>query len=142
MAPFFEPLREADLDDSDFDEDEVDISDLRDKYEVQLEQGFDSFVVVDGLPSVTEEQRPKLVKFLLKKMNQVGKTKEDKIEMPMGDDGKSLRFVSLCLVKVTLQLLICALLDLLSSSTHPLPRPPRQSGNSTLYPSTRTTRSV
>ena len=36
-------------------------------------------------------KKPKLVKFLLKKLNQVGKTREDLIYMPMGDDGKSLR---------------------------------------------------
>ncbi|KAM7192156.1 eukaryotic translation initiation factor 3 [Naviculisporaceae sp. PSN 640] len=92
MAPSFDHLREEDLDEEDFDVDEVDISDLREKYEVSLEQGYDTFVVIDGLPEVTEEQKPKLVKFLLKKLNTVGKTREDLIFMPMGDDGKSLRF--------------------------------------------------
>ncbi|TLS21154.1 uncharacterized protein PpBr36_10596 [Pyricularia pennisetigena] len=92
MAPSYEHLREADLDEDEFDEDEVDVSDLREKFEVQLEQGFDTFVVIDGLPEVTEEQKPKLVKFLLKKLTSVGKTKEDMIDMPMGPDGKSLRF--------------------------------------------------
>ena len=89
MAPSFDHLREADLDDDEYDEEEVDISDLRAKYEVQLEQGFDTFVVIDGLPVVTEDQKPKLVKFLLKKLNSVGRTTEDSIEMPMGEDGKS-----------------------------------------------------
>ena len=93
MAPSFETLRDENLDDDDFDENEVDISDLKEKYEVQLEQGFDTFVVVDGLPVVTEEQKPKLVKFLLKKLNTAGKTREDLIFMPMGDDGKSLQYV-------------------------------------------------
>ncbi|KAF4982314.1 hypothetical protein FZEAL_2043 [Fusarium zealandicum] len=92
MAPSFDHLREADLDDDEFNEDEIDISDLRERFEVQLELGYDSFVVVDGLPAVTEEQKPKLVKFLLKKLNSVGKTKEDLIHMPMGDNGKSLQF--------------------------------------------------
>jgi translation initiation factor 3 subunit B len=92
MAPTFEHLRDADLDDDDFNEDEIDISDLREKFEVQLEQGYDSFVVIDGLPQVTEEQKPKLVKFLLRKLNTVGTTKEDLIHMPMGDDGKSMRY--------------------------------------------------
>jgi translation initiation factor 3 subunit B len=92
MAPSFDHLREADLDDEEFNEDDIDISDLREKFEVQLEQGYDSFVVIDGLPEVTEEQKPKLVKFLLKKLNTVGKTKEELIHMPMGDDGKSMRF--------------------------------------------------
>lgn len=92
MAPSFDHLRDAD-DDVDFDEDEIDISDLREKYEVQLEQGYDAFVVIDGLPEVTEEQKPKLVKFLLKKLNAVGRVREESVYMPMGDDGKSLRSV-------------------------------------------------
>ncbi|KAF6844602.1 eukaryotic translation initiation factor 3 [Colletotrichum musicola] len=92
MAPSFDHLREADLDDDEYDEEEIDISDLREKYEVQLEHGYDTFVVVDGLPEVTEDMKPKLVKFLLKKLNTVGKTKEDLIYMPIGDNGKSLRF--------------------------------------------------
>jgi len=92
MAPSFDHLREADLDEDDFDEDEVDISDLQEKYKVQLEHGFDTFVVVDGLPKVNEEQKPKLVKFLLKKLNQVGRVREDTVEMPMGPDGESLRY--------------------------------------------------
>jgi translation initiation factor 3 subunit B len=92
MAPTFEHLREADLDDDEFNDDEIDTSDLRERFEVQLEQGYDSFVVVDGLPKVNEEQKPKLVKFLLKKLNTVGKTREDMIHMPMGDDGQSLSF--------------------------------------------------
>jgi hypothetical protein len=91
MAPTFDHLREEDLDDEDLDEDELDFSDLREKFEVQLEQGYDTFVVIDGLPEVNEEQKPKLVKFLLKKLNTVGKTKEDLIHMPMGEDGKSMR---------------------------------------------------
>jgi translation initiation factor 3 subunit B len=86
-------LREEDLDEEDFDVDEVDISDLREKYEVQLEQGYDTFVVIDNLPAVNEEQKPKLIKVLLKRLNTVGRTREDLIYMPMGDDGKSLRCV-------------------------------------------------
>lgn len=91
MAPTFEHLREADLDDDEFNDDEIDTADLRERFEVQLEQGYDSFVVVDGLPEVNEEQKPKLVKFLLKKLNTVGKTREDMVYMPMGEDGQSQR---------------------------------------------------
>jgi translation initiation factor 3 subunit B len=91
MAPSFDHLREADLDEEEFDEDEIDISDLRERYEVQLEQGYDTFVVIDGLPAVTEEQKPRLIKFLMKKFNAVGTAREDSIFMPFGDDGKSLR---------------------------------------------------
>jgi translation initiation factor 3 subunit B len=92
MAPSFDHLVEENLDDEEFNEDEVDISDLKQKYEVQLESGLDTFVVVDGLPKVNEEQKPKLVKFLLKKLNTVGRTREDQIYMPMGEDGSSLRY--------------------------------------------------
>lgn len=66
-------------------------ADLRERFEVQLEQGLDAFVVIDGLPEVTEETKPKLVKFLLRKLNSVGKAKEDSVYMPMNEDGKSLR---------------------------------------------------
>ncbi len=95
MAPSFDHLVEENLDDEEFDEDEVDISDLKQKYEVQLESGLDTFVVVDGLPTVDEAQKPKLIKFLLKKMNSVGRTREDQIYMPMGEDGKSMKYVDL-----------------------------------------------
>ncbi|KAI1370960.1 eukaryotic translation initiation factor 3 [Hypoxylon crocopeplum] len=91
MAPSFDHLRDADVDEDDYDESEIDISDLREKYEVQLEQGYDTFVVIDGLPEVTEDQKPKLVKFLLKKLNQIGKVTEEQIYMPV-EDGRSLRF--------------------------------------------------
>jgi translation initiation factor 3 subunit B len=94
MAPSFDHLVEENLDDEEFNEDEVDISDLKQKYEVQLESGLDTFVVVDGLPKVNEEQKPKLVKFLLKKLNTVGRTREDQIYMPMGEDGSSLRYAA------------------------------------------------
>lgn len=105
MAPSFDHLREADLDDDEFNEDDIDISDLREKFEVSLEQGYDAFVVVDGLPKVTEDQKPKLLKFLLKKLNTVGRTREDLVYMPMGDDGYSMRLVAafdIALVALTL----------------------------------------
>jgi translation initiation factor 3 subunit B len=91
MAPSFDTLAHADLDD-DYDESEIDFSDLKERFDVQMTQGYDTFVVVDGLPTVDEQQKPKLIKFLLKKLTGAGKTKEDNIFMPMGDDGKSLNF--------------------------------------------------
>jgi len=87
MAPSFDHL--PDPEDDEFDEEELDFSDLRERFEVQLEQGLDGFVVIDGLPEVTEETKPKLIKFLLRKLNGVGKTREDSIYMPIGEDGKS-----------------------------------------------------
>lgn len=90
MAPSFDQL--PDPEEEDFDsEAELDFSDLKERFEVQLEQGLDGFVVIDGLPEVDEKSKPKLIKFLLKKLNSVGKAKEDSIFMPLGEDGKSHR---------------------------------------------------
>lgn len=83
MAPSFENLPV----DDDFDEDEIDFSDLREQYEVRLEEGLDTFVVIDGLPKVPEDSKGKLVKFILRKLNSVGKVREDTIYMPLGEDG-------------------------------------------------------
>lgn len=41
--------------------------------------------MIDGLPVVPEDSKQKLVKFLLKKLNTVGKTREDAIFMPLDD---------------------------------------------------------
>lgn len=60
-------------------------ADLQAQYEVRLEQGLDTFVVVDGLPVVEEDKRQKLIKFLLKRLNTVGKTKEDAVHMPLNE---------------------------------------------------------
>jgi translation initiation factor 3 subunit B len=88
MAPSFDHL--PDPEEEDYDEDEeLDFSDLREKYDVQIQQGLDTFVCVDGLPKVTEETKPKLIKFLLRKLNTVGKTKEDLIFMPVGESGQT-----------------------------------------------------
>ena len=63
--------------------------DLQEKYEVQLEQGLDAFVVVDGLPVVPNESKDKLVKFLMRKLNTAGKTRQDAIFMPMNEKNMS-----------------------------------------------------
>lgn len=83
MPPSFENLPV----DDEFDEDEIDFSDLRQQYEVRLEEGLDTFVVIDGLPKVPEENAPKLTKFLLRKLNTVGKAKEESVFMPLDNDG-------------------------------------------------------
>ncbi|KAI9850408.1 MAG: Translation initiation factor 3 subunit b, partial [Pleopsidium flavum] len=62
MAPSFESLRDGDEDSYD-EEEEIDFSDLREQYEVRLEEGLDAFVVIDGLPIVPEDSKQKLVKF-------------------------------------------------------------------------------
>ena len=86
MAPSFDNLPEDDGFDSD---EEIDFSDLREQHEVRLEQGLDAFVVVDGLPIVPEDSKQRLVKFLLKKLNTVGKAREDGVFMPSNEEGMS-----------------------------------------------------
>ena len=44
-------------------------------------------MVADGLPVVPEESKPKLVKYLVKLLNKVGKVKEDGFFMPVNDKG-------------------------------------------------------
>lgn len=63
--------------------------DLRQNYDVRMEEGLDTFVIIDGLPKVPQESKQKLVKFLLKKLNSIGKTKEDAIFMPLGENNIS-----------------------------------------------------
>jgi translation initiation factor 3 subunit B len=86
MAPSYEHL--PDPEDEEYDEEEeLDFSDLQEKFQVSMEEGLSTFVVVDGLPIVNESTKPKLVKFLLRKLTTVGKTKEEQIYMPLGDNG-------------------------------------------------------
>ncbi len=61
------------------------------QYEVHLEKDLDTFVVVDGLPIVdNNESKSKLIRLLLRKwLNTAGKTKEEAIHMPMNDQGKT-----------------------------------------------------
>ncbi|KAL8701944.1 MAG: hypothetical protein Q9201_004649 [Fulgogasparrea decipioides] len=86
MSPSFDNLTEDRGSES---EEELDFSDLRQNYEVRMEEGLDTFVIIDGLPKVPQESKQKLVKFLLRKLNSVGKTKEDAIFMPLGENNVS-----------------------------------------------------
>lgn len=110
MAPSFDHL--PDPEDEDYDEDEeLDFSDLRERFEVQLEQGLDTFVVVDGLPEVTADTKPKLIKFLRRKLDTVGKVKEESIYMPLGEDGMSEKFAFIEYTTVGEAQLACKQLD-------------------------------
>ncbi|KAH7131954.1 eukaryotic translation initiation factor-like protein 3 subunit B [Dendryphion nanum] len=86
MAPSYDNLP---LEDDDFDESQIDFDDLEDQYQVRLDEGLDAFVVIDGLPVVPEDSKAKLVKFVLRKLNSVGKVKEDGVYMPVSDEGKT-----------------------------------------------------
>jgi translation initiation factor 3 subunit B len=92
MATAYENLPAGD----DFDEDEIDFSDLREQYEVRLEEGLDAFIVLDGLPKVPEESVDKLKKFITKKLNPIGRVRDDGFYMPIGDSGQTEGCVDLC----------------------------------------------
>ena len=64
MAPSYDNLPDEGV-----EEEEIDFSDLNEQYEVRLESSLDAFCVIDGLPVVPEESKPKLVKFVLRKLN-------------------------------------------------------------------------
>lgn len=87
MAPSYAQL-DPESSFADDEEPEIDFSDLREQYEVRMEEGLDTFVVVDGLPKVNPSQKEKLIKFLLRsKLSTVGRTSESNVYMPMNDAG-------------------------------------------------------
>ncbi|KAF1815554.1 translation initiation factor eIF-3b [Eremomyces bilateralis CBS 781.70] len=88
MAPSYDNLQDEEL----IDEDDIDFTDLREQYEVRLEEGLDTFVVVDGLPKVPADSRVKLTKFLLRKLNAVGTATEEGTFMPLDDSNTTLGF--------------------------------------------------
>ena len=67
-------------------EEEIDFSDLLEQHNVHLNEGLDTFVVVDGLPVVSEDKKGKLIKFLLRQFNEVGRVKEGGVFIPLHDN--------------------------------------------------------
>ncbi|KAF5094297.1 hypothetical protein D0Z03_002126 [Geotrichum reessii] len=61
----------------------IDFSDLERKYAVTLDEGLESFVVVDGAPKAPEAKVPVLTKVLKKLFSSVGTIKEDGFHMPV-----------------------------------------------------------
>jgi translation initiation factor 3 subunit B len=90
MATSYENLP---LEDDEFDESQIDFADIEEQFQVRLDEGLDAFVVIDGLPVVPEDSKAKLVKFVLRKLNTVGKVKDEGVHMPVGDDGKTEGYV-------------------------------------------------
>lgn len=86
MATTYDMLR----DDPEIDESEIDFSDLQAQYEVRLEEGLDTFVVIDGLPVVHDEEKMKKLRaVLVRKLATVGKINEETMMIPLGGDGVS-----------------------------------------------------
>lgn len=94
MAPSYENLpQDGEFDE--FDESQIDFTDIEEQFQVRLDEGLDAFVVIDGLPVVPEDSKDRLIKFVLRKLNSVGKVKEDGVHMPVGDSGKTEGYVAL-----------------------------------------------
>lgn len=100
---------------------------------------MDTFVVLDGLPIVPEDSKDKLIKYLLKKLNTVGRTSTDAIYMPLSDKKMSEGWVIQILEVVAERLMDD--IDLRSLNTRPPSKPWRPSNTSTERPWTRSTRS-
>lgn len=77
------------LQDDDLD---IDFSDLERKYAVSLDEGIETFIVVDGAPKAPESKAPVLTKVLKKLFSSVGTIKEDGFHMPV-ENGKTKGFV-------------------------------------------------
>lgn len=91
MAPSYENLP---LEDDEFDESQIDFTDIEEQFQVRLDEGLDAFVVIDGLPVVPEDSKSKLVKFVLRKLNSVGRVKDEGVHMPVGEDGKTEGYIT------------------------------------------------
>ncbi|CAG8519052.1 20482_t:CDS:10 [Gigaspora rosea] len=66
---------------------ELDFSDIEEKYKVPFEEGFDTIIVVDNAPTVDESKKDKLLKFIRKIFKNAGNIKD--IDMPMDPDPKT-----------------------------------------------------
>ncbi|GAO47093.1 hypothetical protein G7K_1305-t1 [Saitoella complicata NRRL Y-17804] len=71
-----------------YDDEEIDFSDLEEKFQVPFEEGFDTLVLVDGAPVVPDEKREVLLKVMKKLFSSAGKVKDDGIFMPMEENSK------------------------------------------------------
>ncbi|ODQ66851.1 eukaryotic translation initiation factor-like protein 3 subunit B [Nadsonia fulvescens var. elongata DSM 6958] len=72
--------------------DQIDFTELEEKYSVANDDSFDNFVVVDGAPIVPEAKAPVLIKVLKKLFSTTGTITEDGFVMPLVD-GKSKGFI-------------------------------------------------
>lgn len=60
----------------------MEFTDLEEQYSTKLEEGLDTFVVLDGLPKVPDASKDKLIKFIQKKLVTAGTIKDDGFLMP------------------------------------------------------------
>ncbi|KAJ3011033.1 Translation initiation factor 3 subunit b [Thoreauomyces humboldtii] len=74
--------RENEYDDNEEEED-IDFTDIEERYRVDLPKGFDTVVVVDNVPKVGEAKKDKLLSVIRKIFREVGQIKENGVHMPM-----------------------------------------------------------
>jgi hypothetical protein len=103
MSTSYDKLPEGE----EIDDSEIDFSDLREQYEVRVEEGLDTFVVLDGLPKTEESKVEQLKKFISRKLNPVGRVRENGFHMPVAADGKTEGYVLLILATLTLKICLC-----------------------------------
>jgi translation initiation factor 3 subunit B len=135
MSPSYDNLP---MEDDEFDESALDFTDIEEQFQVRLDEGLDAFVVIDGLPVVPEDSKGKLVKFVLRKLNSVGKVKDEGVHMPVGDDGKTEGYVPKSWAQ-DLATVADSDTDMPLSSTARRPRQSQPSSSSTAPRSTRNT---
>ncbi|OLL26854.1 Eukaryotic translation initiation factor 3 subunit B [Neolecta irregularis DAH-3] len=70
-------------DEDDFVDDQLDFSELEERFQVPFEEGFDAWIVVDGLPIVGEEKKNALLKLVSKLFGKRGTIKTSGPFMPM-----------------------------------------------------------
>ncbi|KAF9585851.1 Translation initiation factor 3 subunit b [Lunasporangiospora selenospora] len=76
MAPRFDPSNLPET------EEEIDFTDIEEKYQLSFEEGFDNVVVVDNVPLVDDTKEEKLVQFLRKIFKNVGPIRDGHFVMP------------------------------------------------------------
>lgn len=63
-------------------EEDIDFTDIEERYQLSFEEGFDNVVVVDNIPLVDETKEEKLIQFLRKIFKNVGEIRDNHFVMP------------------------------------------------------------
>lgn len=62
---------------------DIDFTDIEERYRVELPTGFDTVVVVDNVPKVGEAKKEKLLNVIKKIFKDIGTIKENGLHMPV-----------------------------------------------------------
>ena len=77
--------------DLNINDDEIDFSDIEQKYSVKFDEGLDDVIVIDGVPIITEARQQKLFETIQKRFKtQAGIDVElEGMHIPYADNGES-----------------------------------------------------